>query len=578
VGTTSFDYISKRAFAKSITGERDQFYMPSSNLMYLSVNKYALFYIKFKHSNEYSEYINIRGEISESEYNNIIKNSKIKYKKIEGKLKSRKLVKIYSNENEEQISNIFNKNVITLFPYYRFEESALTKNIHRDCLEFNVANKVFGHMPNPLEVITGVEKVANWIMDLALDIHVSEATTTRTWDAVNHILSLILAPKIGAPVRFGIGPRNFGNTRIQITQVPNGQSIYPSIFVLSSGEAALLCIFCELIRQYDQITGNGTPQEATGIVLIDEIDKHLHIKLQKEVLPKLFKLFPGIQFITTSHAPFFNLGLYEELPSRSVLIDLDNNGILKGPTENDIYAEAYDVMISENDKFKNLYDQLKFQIASSTNPLIITEGKTDVHHIRAAKKALNIDIDLDFFEINGDWGDSKLSDLLDNISKLKQQRKIIGIFDRDAPKIISKIETNDHSYKNYGNNVYAFCIPKPQARSLYTNISIEFYYNDNTIKKEKDGKRLLFDNEVELVMAGNKTGGFIPRLLHQVDSTKEHTKKIFDQDIGSISTAHSKSRFAELVENDSEFRQGIDFSNFNLLFNKLTTILALPDV
>lgn len=42
----------------------------------------------------------------------------------------------------------------------------------------------------------------------------------------------------------------------------------------------------------------------TGIVLIDEVDKHLHITLHFSILPKLFELFPNIQFIVSSHSPF----------------------------------------------------------------------------------------------------------------------------------------------------------------------------------------------------------------------------------------------------------------------------------
>ncbi len=79
---------------------------------------------------------------------------------------------------------------------------------------------------------------------------------------------------------------------------------------MSSGELALLCLFGELVKQADK---NGKDiSQIKGIVLVDEIEKHLHIKLQKETLPKLIKLFPNIQFIVSSHSPSFSLGLQEE--------------------------------------------------------------------------------------------------------------------------------------------------------------------------------------------------------------------------------------------------------------------------
>jgi len=41
-----------------------------------------------------------------------------------------------------------------------------------------------------------------------------------------------------------------------------------------------------------------------GIVFIDEIEAHLHVELQRLILPFLVKMFPRIQFIVTTHSPF----------------------------------------------------------------------------------------------------------------------------------------------------------------------------------------------------------------------------------------------------------------------------------
>ena len=47
----------------------------------------------------------------------------------------------------------------------------------------------------------------------------------------------------------------------------------------------------------------GSIKECTGIVIIDEIEKHLHPKLQRLVIKKLKDVFPKIQFIISSHSP-----------------------------------------------------------------------------------------------------------------------------------------------------------------------------------------------------------------------------------------------------------------------------------
>jgi hypothetical protein len=44
--------------------------------------------------------------------------------------------------------------------------------------------------------------------------------------------------------------------------------------------------------------------DVPGIVLIDEVETHLHIEMQKKALPFLTAFFPKIQFIVTTHSPF----------------------------------------------------------------------------------------------------------------------------------------------------------------------------------------------------------------------------------------------------------------------------------
>lgn len=49
---------------------------------------------------------------------------------------------------------------------------------------------------------------------------------------------------------------------------------------------------------------NIPPSELTGIIIIDEIDAHLHVSLQRKILPFLTDSFPSIQYIVTTHSPF----------------------------------------------------------------------------------------------------------------------------------------------------------------------------------------------------------------------------------------------------------------------------------
>ncbi|MEW9576437.1 AAA family ATPase [Bacillus toyonensis] len=80
-----------------------------------------------------------------------------------------------------------------------------------------------------------------------------------------------------------------------------GKEAY-TLNTLSSGYSSLLHIITELIIR--MLSANAPLYDIQGIVLIDEIDVHLHISLQKKVLKLLTDLFPNIQFIISTHSPF----------------------------------------------------------------------------------------------------------------------------------------------------------------------------------------------------------------------------------------------------------------------------------
>lgn len=73
---------------------------------------------------------------------------------------------------------------------------------------------------------------------------------------------------------------------------------------MSDGFAAVLEIVADLILKMQGANSLTRAYEKEGIVLIDEIETHLHLGLQKIIMPLLTKVFPNIQFIVTTHSPF----------------------------------------------------------------------------------------------------------------------------------------------------------------------------------------------------------------------------------------------------------------------------------
>lgn len=576
----AFHEMAKPYFPNSYEGKENQYYRFSSSLFHLNMSTYSLVYFRFKDGAESIDYIDCRGHITNDEYDaKITFSDKIAYAKIDNELKNNNCAKIVSdNYNKEKANTLFNTNILTYFPAYRYEQPGYLNDPYKVHLQFNVDSQFTGSLPNPIEIVSDLNQFANWLLDVILDAQLYQSNVMHRFlhDHINGIISIVLENKIKSQSRIGIGSRTAGASRVAIAKM-NGEVIYPSIFNISSGESAILCIFGEILRQADKINQLTTVK---GVVLIDEIDKHLHIKLQKEVLPVLFKFFPNIQFIVSSHSPFLNMGLADQPQETSQIIDLDNGGIITSPTNNDLFREVYDMMINENNRFAEKYDEIIQQIKIGTKPLIITEGKTDYKHIQKAQTVLGIpDLDLEYYQVQDSWGSSKLKEMLENLSKVKQARKIIGIFDRDEPEYLNYLESNNQSYKSYGeSNVYAFAIPLVNEDQYGDKISIEHYYKRENLTKEDRNHRRLFLGDEFYIGGNSKNGKYQTRISNiqkKVNANGVIDDKVFDRDDLEFtnSIALTKDAFITLVEADSEYISDFDFSAFQNIFVIIRTII-----
>ena len=81
---------------------------------------------------------------------------------------------------------------------------------------------------------------------------------------------------------------------------------------LSDGYRAFIGWVADMLYHLTQGAGSGKRLDETqGIVLIDEIDLHLHPQWQRSVLPTLASALPKMQFIVTSHSPLVTASLHE---------------------------------------------------------------------------------------------------------------------------------------------------------------------------------------------------------------------------------------------------------------------------
>ncbi|SFV50715.1 ATP binding protein [hydrothermal vent metagenome] len=97
---------------------------------------------------------------------------------------------------------------------------------------------------------------------------------------------------------------------LRVTRVPtprmliekNGETL--SLNQLSDGEKNMIAMIGDIARRLSMANPTmANPLEGDGIVMIDEVDLHLHPDWQQRILFNLETSFPNVQFIVTTHSP-----------------------------------------------------------------------------------------------------------------------------------------------------------------------------------------------------------------------------------------------------------------------------------
>lgn len=107
---------------------------------------------------------------------------------------------------------------------------------------------------------------------------------------------------------------------------------------MSDGFAAVLYIVADLILKMQDDNSLSHIYQKQGIVLIDEIETHLHLELQRIIMPILTTVFPNIQFIITTHSPFVLSSM-----NNAAAFDLEHREVINELTEYsyEALAEGY---------------------------------------------------------------------------------------------------------------------------------------------------------------------------------------------------------------------------------------------
>lgn len=464
--------------------------------------------------------------------------------------------KVISEDNELYKSE-YQKGCFIFFPDYRQEQPIW---INKELQQIQ-PQLMEDRTQKPLLVDCSQNENTSWLLDIILDTAQKNSTAAYLSDIVTIILQKIMKR---ADVFIANDERKLGGVNritIGFKGENNNLALCPRINALSEGQSTLLNMFLTILRYADNNSITSI-ENITGIVMIDEIENHLHNDLIANVLPDLIKMFPKIQFIITTHSPIFLLGMKETFGSDGFEIREMPTGAVINPEDYSQFQVMFDI-VSRTKKIKELIDS-----TNKEKELIITEGQTDWMHIEHAFNQLSLD-SFQFLQYTDTMGGSVLRQICQTYAKIPHTKPIICIFDSDNDTCISLHDDLEDGIKDWGNNVYSFCIPVPDFRDADPNISIEMYYPDSILKTETviDGvkKCLYFNNELSYEKNHH--------CILNAARGNQKRRSIEDRDVITFENPHNKPWIKTKKEFANEILAdqipGVNYEPFRLIHDKI---------
>ncbi|PKP02278.1 MAG: hypothetical protein CVU11_12515 [Bacteroidetes bacterium HGW-Bacteroidetes-6] len=331
-------------------------------------------------------------------------------------------------------------------------------------------------------------------------------------------------------LRFGIGKRRAR----QIEIIRNEEPWIKNLFNLSTGESILLNIFLTIIKDFDLTRSSfKNISEIKGIVIVDEIDIHLHSDLQYVVLPQLIKLFPKIQFVLTSHSPLFVLGLRKELGEENFEITNLPNGECIDVENFSEFEKAYSYF-KDSLKYQN---DINKEILNSQKALLFVEGDYDIRYLRKAADLLDKNEIIEYFKLIDSDGHGNITNVAKHFdSKLAEAtpQKMLLLYDCDQNK-------NENQKGNVYKRVMPTIIENPIKKG------IENLFPSLIIQKAKEFKTAFIDITPEIIKTERGAEIIIPELW---EVNKDEKKNLCDWIIenGTLSDFENFSKVFDILE------------------------------
>ena len=547
-------------------------------------SKYGFSYLQFQNENENEiyEYIDKNGQLTFDECKNKTNNL------LTLNFSGEDNCKLHTNvSNSSNFMGDFMTNSYSYFPSDRFEFPYWISEKSSDDICLNKEKPLDGRLGKNIVIRENINQIKTWILDVFLDKLAKQNDEHSEYYA--HALEnieIILSNIIQKEISLEINLRTALRDRLKLIDKKTKSDVLLSLNDLSAGQSTLLSIFLNIIKSSDKINVDKSVriENIEGIILIDEVDLHLHIELQNKVLPMLIKTFPKVQFILTTHSPFFLNGMSKNLKNNDyIVVNMPSGKILDTYDEFEEFNRAYEVFDDLTNEKREEIKELQEKVSHFTKPVIITEGKTDWKHFKRALEYFkdngefeNLDIKfMEYEDTDLKMSESQLEKLITELSKVSRPNKVIGIFDCDTS---TGKKYEDKEKQKLSSHVYGLAIPTPDFRSYHNGICTEFLYKDGDLKKVNgDGRRIFLSEEFSKKGRLKEDKGIVFGNKDKIkNNLTRKSSKIIDYDVTDKEEkdlALSKNEFSKHILDKVEPFDTMDFEGFRALFENIKNIL-----
>lgn len=457
-------------------------------------------------------------------------------------------------------STMYRHQCCLYFPANRYEEPGwLNLENLKERTRYSDLKRVSGHSNRDIICTSPLKTNRDWLLDVIFDRQAFEIVSpavsltpipdqppiqvpifagysgqsTTIYDAVLKVVKVVLRAA-DSNVRLGAGTRK----NRQIAVMKDEQPWIPNLFQLSTGEVLLLNLFLSILRDYDLSDGKFTNlSDIKGIVVIDEIDAHLHASHQKEVLPELIASFPNVQFIITTHSPLFLMGIEQKLGDENFVIYSMPDGEELAVSDFSEFNTAYDSFKETARHRKEIRDELEHHF----KPIVFVEGDYDIRYIHRAAELLGkqeVIANIKLKDGDGYGNLDKVWKAYDNPLSEALHNKIILLYDCDTKK--------SNTQKG---QVHKRVVPSIESHPI--TVGIENLFPPETIQKVETEN---------------------PQFVDIVEPTQRRVRGEVRASPGSKSI--NKDEKGNLCNWLCEFGTANDFAHFNSVFQIIEEIIG----